>query len=81
MTQSAESCNGYLFHNYFCILVQIVYITQHQNFTENDDFSEALVILDQMGEPEKPFRVQKGDVQGHIYLIMALVKEIHEQIF
>ncbi len=47
-------------------------------YTENDDCSEGLVVLDQMGEPEKPFRVQKGDVKGHTYLNMELVKVIHE---
>ncbi len=50
-------------------------------YTENDDFSEALLVLDQMGEPDKPFSVKKGDVQDHTYLNMALVKVIHEQLF
>jgi len=46
-------------------------------YTENDDFSSALVVLDKMGEPGDPFSIQKGDVQDHTYLDMELVRALH----
>jgi len=47
-------------------------------YTEYDDFSEALVVLDQMGEPDFPFKVNKGDVQDKTYLDMELVRSLHK---
>ncbi len=84
MNLTAESC--IVFEDSFngiqsSVQAGLPTIITTNGYTENDDFSEALVILDQMGEPEKPFTVQKGDVQGHTYLNMELVKVIHEQLF
>lgn len=51
-------------------------ITVNQ-YTKNHDFSGANIVLDQMGEPDKPFSVLSGDGFEHTYLTMELVKKIH----
>ncbi len=84
MNLSAESC--IVFEDSYngiqsSVRAGLPTIITTNGYTENDDFSEALVVLDQLGEPEKPFRVQKGDVKGHTYLDMELVRVIHNQLF
>ncbi len=46
-------------------------------YTKEDDFTSAELILNQMGEVSDPFTVLEGDAQGHTYLDLALVKKIH----
>ncbi len=47
-------------------------------YTAEDDFTGAAVVLDQMGEPDDAFTVQSGDVFGHRYLNLDMVRAIHK---
>jgi HAD superfamily hydrolase (TIGR01509 family) len=47
------------------------------HYTQEHDFNGASIVLDQLGEPDKPFEVISGDALGHTYLDLALVKKLH----
>ena len=47
------------------------------HYTKDHDFNGAVIVLDQMGEPDKPFTVLSGDAFGHTYLNLDLVKKLH----
>ncbi len=47
------------------------------DYTAEDDFSGAAIVLDQMGEPDAPFTRLAGDAHGHNYLNIALVDALH----
>ncbi|MBD3612212.1 MAG: HAD family hydrolase [Hydrogenovibrio crunogenus] len=47
-------------------------------YTKNDDFSQAELVLNHMGEPDQPFDVLSGDAKGKTYLDLDLVKMIAE---
>lgn len=46
-------------------------------YTKEDDFSQAQLVLDQAGDVNDPFTVLAGDAQGHTFLDLALVKKVH----
>lgn len=46
-------------------------------YTAEDDFSDAAIVLDQMGEPDAPFAVLQGDAGDSTCLDMALVRRLH----
>ncbi len=46
-------------------------------YTKEDDFGGAELVLNQMGETDDAFIVLDGDAQGHTYLDLALVRKIH----
>ncbi len=46
-------------------------------YTADDDFSGAAIVLDQMGEPDAPFRVLAGDAGKASYLDLALIRRLH----
>ncbi|MEA3404787.1 MAG: HAD family hydrolase [Pseudomonadota bacterium] len=46
-------------------------------YTKEDDFSEADLVLDQMGDSSNPFTVLAGDARGHRFLDLELVKKVH----
>lgn len=45
-------------------------------YTKDDDFSAAHLVLDHMGEPDNGFEVLSGDAKGHRHLNLDLVKAI-----
>lgn len=47
-------------------------------YTKNDDFSQAELVLNHMGEADQPFEVLSGDAKGKTYLDLDLVKKIAE---
>ncbi len=47
-------------------------------YTQDDDFSGAAIVLDQMGEPNAPFKVIEGDAHGHRYVDLAMVRALHK---
>ncbi len=47
------------------------------DYTAEDDFTGAAIVLDQMGEPNAPFKVISGDAHGEDHLNMALIKALH----
>lgn len=48
-------------------------------YTKNDDFSDAVVVLDSMGTKSMPFTVLKGETFGNDYLNLDLVVKIAEK--
>jgi len=47
------------------------------DYTRDDDFGKAAIVLDQMGEPERPFTVLAGDAGGAEHLDLDLVRRLH----
>lgn len=50
-------------------------------YTRDDDFSDAVLVLDQFGEPDAPCRVLAGDAKalnGTAYLDVAALRRLHE---
>lgn len=45
-------------------------------YTKEDDFSQAALVLDHLGEPEMPFTVLSGNAYGHRYMDLDLVHKI-----
>lgn len=50
-------------------------------YTKDDDFSKAELVLDQMGEPGQPFEVLEGSSYGHHYLDLALISKVHKELY
>ena len=46
-------------------------------YTEDDDFNDALLVLDQMGEPDAGFKTLKGDNLGYSYLNLDMLHKLH----
>lgn len=49
------------------------------DYTQHHDFGDALIVLDQFGEPDRPFRVVQGDAGGCRWMDMELVSRLHAQ--
>ena len=49
------------------------------HYTQEHDFTGAVIVLDQLGEPDHPFTVLSGDGFGHTYLNVELVKKLHNR--
>ncbi len=47
------------------------------DYTRDDDFSGAVIVLDQMGEPDRSFTVLAGDAGDATYLDLDLVRRLH----
>jgi len=47
------------------------------DYTKEDDFSDAVLVLDKMGDSSNSFTVLAGDAQDHDFLDLSLVKKIH----
>lgn len=45
-------------------------------YTKNDDFSKATIVLDNMGDAAHPFEVLSGDAYGETHLTLDAVKRI-----
>ncbi len=56
---------------------QLKTIITINDYTKEEDFSQAQLVLDQMGDENKPFNVLSGEAQGHSFLDLELVKKIH----
>lgn len=46
-------------------------------YTADDDFTGAAIVLDQMGEPDEPFTVQRGDALGYTHVNLDMVRALH----
>lgn len=63
------------------IAANIKTIITINEYTKDDDFSAADLVLDQMGEPGQPFKVLQGHNYDHHYLDLALISKVHKQLF
>ena len=48
-------------------------------YTHDHDFSGALLVLDNLGEPDQPFSVLQGSVNKHSYVDIALLEALHDK--
>jgi len=48
-------------------------------YSRGQDFSGAALVLDQLGEPDDPFEVLAGDADGHRFVTVAQLRELHAQ--
>jgi HAD superfamily hydrolase (TIGR01509 family) len=46
-------------------------------YTRNDDFTGAVAVLDQLGEPDQPFEVLSGEVGEATCVDVALLEKLH----
>ncbi len=46
-------------------------------YTKDDDFTGAVLVLDQYGEPDASFKVLEGDAGDFSYVNVAMLKELH----
>ncbi len=50
------------------------------DYTRDHDFSEALIVLDHLGEPDAPFTVLGGEAGEADYLDVALLRQLHAAV-
>ncbi|MGC9385372.1 MAG: HAD family hydrolase [Hydrogenovibrio sp.] len=67
-----DSLNGILSSS----AAQVPTIVTINDYTKDDDFSKADLVLDHMGEPDQPFQVLSGDAFGHQHLNLELVRAL-----
>ncbi|HHO58983.1 MAG TPA: HAD family hydrolase [Thiotrichales bacterium] len=48
------------------------------DYTADHDFNAAEIILSDMGEPDRPFRVLAGDAGSHTFLDCDLIETLHQ---
>jgi beta-phosphoglucomutase-like phosphatase (HAD superfamily) len=46
------------------------------DYTKDHDFTGAVLVLDQLGEPGQDFKVLSGDAKGAEYVDIALVEKL-----
>lgn len=46
-------------------------------YTRNEDVANATLVVDQMGEPDQPFTVLQGRVDGARFLTLELIRRLH----
>lgn len=46
-------------------------------YTQDDDFTGDVLVLDQYGEPDAPFKVLEGDAGDFNHVNVAMLKELH----
>ncbi len=49
------------------------------DYTRKHNFTDAIIVLDQMGEPDKPFSVLAGNANNAAYLDCDLLVKLHQQ--
>jgi HAD superfamily hydrolase (TIGR01509 family) len=50
------------------------------DYTAGQDFSDAPLVVDQLGEPEQPARVLRGDLEGRGYVDLDALQRLHERV-
>jgi len=58
-------------------LVTLVTVSQ---YTGDDDFEGAALVVDQLGEPDSPFSVISGDAGSHTYVNVDLLQDLHARM-
>jgi HAD superfamily hydrolase (TIGR01509 family) len=47
------------------------------SYTQGDDFNGASLVIDQLGEPDRPFRVIRGEADGYRYANIDMLRALH----
>jgi len=48
------------------------------DYTQDQDFSGAILVLNHLGEPDRPFTVLAGNAEGASYLDIGLLHRLHD---
>lgn len=51
-------------------------IVTTNDYTQAQDFQAAVLVVDQFGEPDQPFTLQRGEAQGAQYVDIALIRRL-----
>ena len=51
------------------------------DYTRDDDFTGAAIVMDNLGEPGKPFHIIQGDADGHTMVDCELLLKIHKRTY
>lgn len=46
------------------------------SYTQHEDFTEAALVLNHLGEPDAPFQVLAGDAKGEVWFNLALASQL-----
>ncbi len=46
-------------------------------YTDHEHFDGAVLVVSDLGEPDRPFRLIQGDAQGHAWVDLALLRQLH----
>jgi HAD superfamily hydrolase (TIGR01509 family) len=46
-------------------------------YTQEDNFNGASLVIDQLGEPDQPFRVVRGEADGYHYANIDMLRALH----
>ncbi len=46
------------------------------DYTQDHDFAGAAIVLDQLGEPDRPFKVLQGNARGHELVDLAMIRTL-----
>ncbi len=49
------------------------------SYTQGEDFSGAIAVLSDLGEPDKPFDILAGDAHGQTYVTVDLLRQWHKE--
>ena len=49
------------------------------DYTRDHDFNRALLVLDTLGEPDRPFTALRGTPNNHTYVNCALLRQLHKR--
>ncbi|MGD2075946.1 MAG: HAD-IA family hydrolase [Gammaproteobacteria bacterium] len=55
----------------------VVTLVTTSEYTRDERFDGAALVIDQLGEPGRPFTVVCGDAGGHRYVTLELLRELH----
>ena len=58
-------------------LASVPTVVTVSDYTRDQDFSEAILVVDHFGEPGKPFRVISGDAGGSEFVDVAMLRRLH----
>jgi beta-phosphoglucomutase-like phosphatase (HAD superfamily) len=58
--------------------IQTILVTTN-DYTREDDFSGASLIIDQLGDPEQPFQAQGGEPIDYQYTNIEMLKALHNR--
>lgn len=58
------------------IAAEIKTIVTVNEYTKHQDFNQATLVLDRLGEPEKPFKILQGDCQNQSYLDLESLRKL-----
>jgi HAD superfamily hydrolase (TIGR01509 family) len=50
-------------------------------YSRQQDFAEALLVIDQIGEPTRPFKVLQGEAKEALYLTVGVIRKLLQQRF